>query len=58
MFKTVTFNIQHHLYEKLRALAYDERTTISSLLRTGAEHVIDERDNSKNDAQITERTKG
>ncbi len=55
MFKTVTFNIQHNLYEKLRALAYDERTTISSLLRIGAGHVIDERDNSKNDAQIAKK---
>ncbi len=47
MLKTITFNLQHKLYEKLRALAFYEKTTITSLLRIGAEHVISERDNSK-----------
>ena len=47
MFRAVTFNLQYKFYEKLRAIAFHEKTTITSLIRAGIENVISERENNK-----------
>ena len=39
--KSVTFQLDGHNYESLRTLAFNERDTISNLLRQGAELILE-----------------